>query len=85
MAPSHRFAGGRRWWAHLRWTRRNIEPTFPNKDIEEHPEIWDESDFLACLRFATLHVMVAAVASGPRMIQQFPYGLSAGGRGGERV
>jgi hypothetical protein len=27
--------GGRRWWAHLAFTRRNIEPTFPNKDIEE--------------------------------------------------
>ena len=28
-------AGGRRWWAHLAFTRINIELTFRKKEIEE--------------------------------------------------
>jgi hypothetical protein len=34
--PSYRWpCGGRTWWAHLEFTRRNIELTILKKDIEE--------------------------------------------------
>ena len=32
---SIRSSGGRRWWAHLAFTRINIEPTFQKEEIED--------------------------------------------------
>jgi hypothetical protein len=44
-APFEGFDGGRRWWAHLRLTRRNIKPTFPKQDIEELMELLKSASF----------------------------------------
>jgi hypothetical protein len=38
-------SGGRTWWAHLQFTRINIEPTFLEKEIEEDLNILDAGTF----------------------------------------
>jgi hypothetical protein len=77
--------GGRRWWAHLRWTRKNIKPTFSNQEIEEHPNIWEKCDFLAGSPRRGSGAMVVTVARGGRSVPEISHGLDDGGRTGGRL
>jgi hypothetical protein len=63
----------------------NIKPTFLNQNIEEHPHIQDEGDFLAMFAIRHFNVVPVPVSRGRGMIQQISHGVSHGGRCGGRI
>jgi hypothetical protein len=56
-----RLGGGRAWWAHLEFTRRNIALTMVKKDIEETPALRIRCGYLDLRAFRA--VMASARAA----------------------
>jgi hypothetical protein len=82
---SPRSSGGRSWWAHLAFTRINIELTILEKKIEERPDILASKRFLARIDEGADRQTTAAVSWGRDNTQEISRRLTAGGRSGGRA
>jgi len=69
-------SGGRTWWAHVEFTRINIDVNYPPQKIEDHPHPLESARFLAsCQPFAPQrHVLM--VSGGRSRSQEISHRVS---------